>query len=162
MTRQRARSERTSSKANVVLIDRRGHLVQLATQALLGALAFVTLSWIPLAVAAIVFGLSAVLWPRGAVVLRAWDWFAARRGARWLDDGRPARLSTGLAAVNFAGIAATVAFGMDTALLWGGLLVLCAALAAEVVVGACVPCELVVRAARRGWLRYRTPIGDTA
>lgn len=151
----------TAGSTGVVLIDRRGHLAQLATQAFLGTVAFVAQSWIPLALAAIVFGISAVAWPRGAIVLRVWDRLATGRGARWLDDGRPPRISTAIAAVNFAGIAATVAFGLDTALLWAGLLAMCSALVAEVVVGACVPCELIVWAARRGWLRYRTPIGET-
>jgi hypothetical protein len=143
------------------LIDRRGHLAQLAVQAVLGTAAFVTLSWVPLAAAAVLFGVSAVLWPRGAVVLRLWDHLASRRGARWLDDGRPTRISTALAAVNFAGLAIAVALGMDTSLMWIAVLVLSAALVAEVIIGACVPCELIVFAARRGWLRFRTPIGDT-
>lgn len=144
-----------------VLIDRRGHLAQLGTQALLGSAAYVTQSWIPLASAAVVFGISAVVWPHGAAILRLWDRLAAGRGTRWLDDSRPPRISTAIAAVNFAGIAAAVALDMHDAFLWAGLLAMCGALVAEVVIGACVPCELVVWAARRGWLRYRTPIGDT-
>ncbi len=144
------------------LIDRRGHLAQLAVQALLGAAAFVTMSWVPLAFAAVVLGISAAIWPSGALILRLWDRLAAGSGQRWLDDGRPARVSTGLAALNFAGIAAAIALDMDTMAMWAGLLLVCGALAAEVVVGACVPCELVVWAARRGWLRYRSPIGETA
>lgn len=151
----------SATRTEVMLIDRRGHLAQLATQAVLGAAAFVTQSWIPLGIAAVVFGVSAVLWPNGAVVIRLWERMAEGKGVRWLDASRPPRLSTAVAAVNFAGIAVTVALGMDTVLLWAGLLVMCAALVAEVVVGACIPCELVVWAARRGWLRYVTPIGDT-
>jgi hypothetical protein len=121
----------------------------------------VTLSWVPLAVAAVLFGVSAVLWPRGAVELRLWDRLAKQRGARWLDDGRPARISTALAAANFAGLAIGVALGMDTSLMRVAVLVLCGTLVAEVVIGACVPCELIVFAARRSGLRFRTPIGDT-
>ena len=161
MNSQRPAGHNRSGSGAVILIDRRAHLAQLAVQALLGATAFVTLSWVPLAAAAVLFGISAAAWPRGAIVLRVWDRFAAQRGQQWLDDGRPPRISTALAAVNFAGIAATIAIGLDTAAIWAGLLVMCGALAAEVVVGACVPCELIVWAARRGWLRYSTPIGDT-
>ena len=143
------------------LIDRRGHLAQLVVQALLAGLAFVTLSWVPLAAAALLFGFSALAWPRGAPVLRAWEVVARGRGPRWMDDGRPARISTALGAVNFAGMGAVVALGQDSPLLWGALPVLAAVLVAEAVVGACVPCELVVWASRRGYLRFRTPIGAT-
>ena len=142
-----------------ILIDRRGHLAQLATQAVFGAAAYVAMSWVPLAAAAVMFACSAAVWPRGAIVLRLWDRVSSHGAVRWLDDGRPARVSTALAAVNFAGLTAAVALGMDTPLLWAAVLAMCGALVAETVIGACVPCELVVFAARRGWLRYRTPIG---
>lgn len=161
MKRPQTADDGSVARTEVVLIDRRGHLAQLAAQAALGAAAFVTQSWIPLGIAAVVFGVSAVVWPNGAVVIRLWDRLAEGKGVRWLDDSRPPRLSTAVAAVNFAGIAVAVALGLDTALLWAGLLIMCGALVAEVVVGACIPCELVVWAAKRGWLRYRTPIGDT-
>ena len=117
------------------------------------------MSWLPLALATVVFAISALAWPRGALVLRLWEWATA--GPRWLDDGRPARISTAIAAATFAGITASVAVGFDTPIMWAAVLIMCGALAAEVVVGTCVPCELIVCAARRGWLRYRTPIGDT-
>lgn len=144
-----------------VLIDRRGHLAQLVVQALCAAAAFVAASWIPLAVAGIVFGVSAVVWPRGALVLRLHASWTRGRGASWLDDGRPPRMSTALAAVTFAGAAAAVAAGADTTL-WAALLLMAAALVAEAVAGACIPCEIVVWAARRGLLPFRSPIGETS
>ena len=120
------------------------------------------MSWVPLALGAAVFVISAVVWPRGALVLRIWDRVAGGRGQRWLDDGRPARISTTIAALNFAVLTIAVAAGLVTPLMWAGVLALCAALMAEVVVGACLPCEVIFWAARRGWLRYDRPIGDTA
>ena len=143
------------------LIDRRGHLAQLAAQAVLAATAFVLMSWIPLAIAAVIFGISAIAWPRGALVLRLWEAVADGRLQRWFDDGRPARISTALAAVHFAGLAGVVAAGLDADLMWVGVLAMSAALIVEAVIGACLPCELIVWASRRGFLRFRSPIGET-
>ncbi|MBA2624175.1 MAG: DUF4395 family protein [Acidimicrobiia bacterium] len=104
----------------------------------------------PLALGTAVFAISAALWPRGAPILMAWDRLAGRRSQQWLDDGRPARISTAIAAANFAGRTVAVAGGLDAPLMRAGVLVLCAALVAEVVIGSCLPCEVIVWAARRG------------
>lgn len=143
-----------------MLIDRRGHLAQLVVQSVLAAAAYVFRSSVPLAVAALLFGVSALLWPRGALVLRAHRALAGRRGVAPLDDGRPARVSTAIAAVNFAGAAGVVIAGADTSLLWPALLMLAGALMAEAALGACLPCELIVWASRRGLLKLRRPIGS--
>ncbi len=101
----------------------------------------------PLALGTAVFAISAALWPRGAPILMAWDRLAGRRSQQWLDDGRPARISTAIAAANFAGRTVAVAGGLDAPLMRAGVLVLCAALVAEVVIGSCLPCEVIVWAA---------------
>lgn len=135
-------------------IDRRAHLSQLGVQAFAGAFAFITRSWLPLALAGAVFAVSAFAWPRLAPVVQVYDRVIAPRlrTTPWTDDPRPARVSTSLAAVSLLGASAAVATGYGR-LVWPGMPFLVGALGAEIAVGACVPCEIVVWAIRRGWLR---------
>lgn len=135
-------------------IDRRAHLTQLGIQASAGAAGYVTGSWLPLALAGGLFAWSALLWPRYAPVLMIFDRFVAPRlgTTPWTDDPRPARVSTTIAGATLLSAAAAVHVGYGS-LVWPGMPFLAGVLVAEIVVGACLPCEMVVWATRRGWLR---------
>jgi hypothetical protein len=138
-------------------IDRRAHLTQLGIQAFAGAAAYITGSWLPLALAGGLFAWSALLWPRYAPVFVVFDRFVAPRlgTTPWSDDLRPARISTAIAGVTLLSAAGAVGAGYG-ALVLPVMTLLAGVLVAEIVIGACFPCEMVVWAIRRGWLRPET------
>jgi hypothetical protein len=144
----------------VTVVDRRGHLFQLAVAAGVLLAGWVAAAPALLLAGAVPYLLGALWWPRGAPLLRAWEALARRRpGPAWEDDGRPARFTTALTAATLAGLAALTAYGPPSSA-WAAVLGAAGGLVAEVVVGACVPCELFVLAARRGWLPLGRPLGE--
>ena len=142
-------------------VDGNTQRAQLVGQATVLSVAWLTDQWIVVGALAVVMGVGAVCWPRGALFVRIHERFAVPRlSAVAPADGRPPRFSALLAVVTLAPVAGAIAVGWST-IGWAIVLTNVGAMVSEVIVGKCAPCELFVWLARRNHIRLRFPLVRT-
>ncbi len=148
----------SGSSTTAPLIDGNAQRAQLIGQAVLLVVAWLTDSWVLVAVTGLILGIGALRWPSWALFIQIHQRLVAPRLADVPPiDARPPRFSAALGGVGLSSVAVAIAAGYSTI---GWMLVLANAVAVtfEAAIGRCAPCELYVWAARHNLIRLATPL----